>query len=213
MAEAMRRLTYEVAEERAPADVRRSAACRRFALRLPDAADDQCDRDEPRQRRAEEDRRQRGARGVEQGEGDERTDERAGVVHRPVESERSRAPFGFDRCGEQCVARRTTQPLADPIRRTHDADVPRRRGEREERASRSAKSVADDEERSVAAVSVRECPRHEAEHARDGRRDSLDPAERESSTAESLDEGGEQRHDHLRPQVGEQADQHAGALG
>ena len=96
-------------------------------------------------------------------------------------------------------------PLAHPVRQPHHEDVPGRGRERDERPRDRRQEIPREHERAFAVRAIGDVAEHELEKARRRVGSPFDEAQENGRGAERRQKNGEQRKDHLRPDVGEEA--------
>ena len=144
-----RRRRHQQERQQPPQRVRRVGRARGpvgVARALRHAAHEHGDAEQAGNQRQREHGAQFDARRQQRG-GQQRAEQRAGVVHRALHAEGGPALVGAGEVGQQRVARRAAQALADAVADAHEGHRQRRAGEREQRPQQRRHAVAGDQPR------------------------------------------------------------------
>ena len=170
-----------------------------------DTQDDE--RESGRDRCQEEDGADGETRHADERGGENRAEDGAGIVESPVQSERRAAPLGRRRRRDHGVARRRSDPLADPVEEADEGDDGPDRGDADEGPCHRREAVAEEDERLFRFRPVGPAPRDDLRRRGGRLRDPLDPPERlRRCPGKGGEKGREERHDHLGGDVGQERD-------
>ena len=140
--------------------------------------------------------------------GHERAQHRSGVVQSALQPEGAAAHLGRSDVGDQGVARRRTDPLADAVGHPQPDHLPGGAGQGDHRPHQHRDDVAEDDEAAAPPRRVGQAPGTVLDERRREFRRPVERAERQRAAAQHPGhERREQRVDHLAREIVEQRDE------